>query len=225
MARKRFAVIGLGRFGMSVATALFELGAEVLVIDKDRSIISAIQDRVTHAVTLDATQKKLLEDQGVDTVDCAIVGIGEDFEANVLTTSIINEFKVPEIITRCYNEMQKQILRKIGATQVISPEEDMGKRLAKNLISHSILDFLELPEGFEVKMVETPRKLIGKTLAEAAIRTKYMINIVAIQRMVPDEKTGQLKKTVIALPGGEEVLGRSDILGIIGKEDDIERFV
>ena len=224
MANKRFAVIGMGRFGLSVATALFEMGGEVLAIDIDSDLINNVQDRVTHAVTLDATNKMLLEDQGVDKVDCVIVGIGENFEANVLITSIMNEFKIPQVITRSYNNLQKEILNKIGATQIVSPEEDMGIRLAKNLFSGSIVDFLELPEGFVVKMVETPKQLIGKTLAEAGVRNNFMIIIVVIRRTVTDEKTDEIGTEVIALPGGEEVLGEGDVLGVIGKEEDIERF-
>lgn len=224
MAKKRFVVIGMGRFGLSVATTLFEMGGEVLAIDKDRDLINDVQDRVTHAVTLDATHKLLLEDQGVDKVDCAIVGIGENFEANVLITSIMNEFGIPDVITRSYNRLQKEILEKIGATQVVSPEEDMGSRLAKSLISGSIVDFLELPPGFAVKMVETPKMLIGKTLAEAAIRPKFMLNVVVIRRTVMDEKTNTAGTDIIALPGGDVALGAGDILGVIGREEDIERF-
>jgi trk system potassium uptake protein TrkA len=224
MIKKRFAVIGMGRFGFSVATALFKMGAEVLAIDTDRELINNIQDRVTHAVALDATKKALLQDQGVDRVDCAVVGIGENFEATVLITSLLNEFGIPEVITRSYNDLQKEILKKIGATQIVSPEEDMGARMAKNLFTGAIVDFLELPEGFTVNMVETPRNLAGKTLAEARIRTQFKDIVVTIQKPAVDEKTNEAGMAVIALPGGEEVLNKGDILGVIGREEDIEKF-
>jgi trk system potassium uptake protein TrkA len=221
---KKFAVIGLGRFGRSVASTLFGMGVEVMAFDRDREIVDAVQDEVTHAIALDATNKNLLLDQGVDQVDCAVVGIGENFESNVLVTRLLREFGIPIVITRAYNDIQKEILKSIGATQVLSPEEDIGKRLAKSLVTGEIVDFLELPEGFAVKLIPAPRKIFGKTLADAKIRNEYMLDVIVIRRKVVDEKTKDVSTKFIVIPDGNEVVEEGDVLGVIGKETDIERF-
>jgi trk system potassium uptake protein TrkA len=160
----------------------------------------------------------------VDQVDCAVVGIGDSFEANVLVTSLLREFGIPRIITRAYDPLQRQILKAVGATQVLSPEEDMGKRLAKSLVSSDIVDFLELPPGFVVKMVPAPKRIVGKTLAESQIRKHYTIDVVVVQRKEVDEKTKEVKVVSKVIPDGSEMIEEGDILGVIGKEEDVERF-
>ncbi len=225
MRRKKFAVIGIGRFGRSVANTLFDMGVEVTAIDRDRELVDLVQDEVTHAISLDATNKNLLLDQGVDQVDCAVVGIGENFESNVLVTRLLMEFKIPTIITRAYNDIQREILRSIGATQVLSPEEDIGKRLAKSLVTGEIVDFLELPEGFAVKIIPAPKRIVGKTLAEAKIRNQFMLDVIVIRRKIVDEKTKDVSTKVVVIPDGGEIVEEGDILGVIGKETDIEKFI
>lgn len=222
---KRFAVIGLGRFGRAVATTLFELGVEVMAIDKNKQLVNGIQDEVSYAVALDATDRDLLKGQEVDKVDCAVVGIGENFEANVLVTSILREFGVRLVITRAYNDLQRQILRSVGAAQVLTPEEDMGRRLARSLVTGEIVDFLELPKGFAVKLIPAPKSIVGKTLAESKIRSRYLIDIVVIRRKKLDESTKEMTTEAIVIPDGSEEIVDGDILGVIGKAEDIERFV
>ncbi len=221
---KKIAILGLGRFGKTIAGELYNLGAEVIAIERDRETIDKIQNDVTLAVAADVRNQDVLEQHGVRDVDVVVVGIGEDFESNVLVTSIASEMGVPEIITRSYNDQQRRILRRVGATRVLSPEEDIAKRLAKSLVTAEIVDFLELPEGFVVKQFPLPERYAGKTLAEAQIRGKYLIDIVVIKRKVVDDETKEVTTASIAIPGGDVVLEKGDVLGIVGKEQDIDKF-
>ncbi|MFQ5512050.1 MAG: potassium channel family protein [Candidatus Krumholzibacteriia bacterium] len=221
---RKFAVVGLGRFGTAVATTLFDLGVEVLAIDNDPKIVDEIQDQVTFAVCLNATRKSLLLEQGIDKVDCAIVGIGEDFEANVLVTSLLKGFGVPRVITRSYTDLQKQILSHVGAARVLSPEEEVGGRLAQSLVSGSIVDFLELPEGYVVRQVTAPAELVGKRLGESGVRNRFGIDVIVVKRRPADPGVSGAKSEMIVIPDGEVEIHEGDVLGVVGKERDVEKF-
>ncbi len=223
--KRKFAVVGLGRFGFEVATKLFELGVEVLAIDQDAKIIDEIQDKVTLAVCLNATRKSLLLEQGIDKVGCAVVGIGEDFEANVLVTSLLKGFGIPRVITRSYTDLQKQILTTIGAARVVSPEEEVGGRLAQSLVSGRIVEFLELPEGYMVRQVPAPAAIVGKRLAESGARKHFGVDIIVVKRQIPDAGDGGPKEEMIVIPDGEVEIREGDILGVVGRAKDVDKFI
>lgn len=144
MNKKQFVVVGLGRFGESLAKTVYDLGHDVLVIDMDEEKIADIADYVTHAVQMDATDENALKKLGVSNFDVAIVTIGSDIQASVMSTLLMREMGVKYVIAKGHSDLHAKVLYKIGADKVILPEKDMGKRVAHNLISSNILDYIEL---------------------------------------------------------------------------------
>lgn len=163
----KFAVIGLGQFGRSIALALAGRGAEVIAIDRDMSLVESVKEDVALAVALDATDEKALKSQNISEVDAAVVAIGEDFEARLLASVILLELKVKRIISRATSEKQKMILERIGVKEILSPEETVGKNVAETLIHPQLKNFFQLPDDFEIAEIKVPKRLIGKTMAEA----------------------------------------------------------
>lgn len=141
---KRFLVIGLGRFGMSLAETLYTGREEVIAVDADMDRIEQMKDRVSHVVQLDSTDPDALKSIGADQVDTAVVAIGENFEASVVTTAILKELGIEEIIVRAYTEREKKILQLIGATRVLFVEDEMGRRTGKAISGSRIIDYIEL---------------------------------------------------------------------------------
>ena len=179
-----FAVIGLGRFGMMLARTLAKAGREVIAIDSDRELVEEIQNDVTVAVRLDATDERALRGQGVDKVSCAIVGIGERFEANILTTALLKSLGVKRVIARAATPIRQKILMHVGADEVISPEDESAVRLAQKLIAPNILSFLEIGEGVSMVQMRAPEKFHNKKLVELGLREKYSVNLVAIKKKI-----------------------------------------
>lgn len=212
--KKQFAVIGMGRFGSSVAEYLAKLGFEVLAVDENETRIQDISDRVTHAVQADSTDEDALRNLGIRNFDVVVVAIGQDVQASIMTTLILKEMNVPYIIVKATNELQGKVLAKIGADKVIFPERDMGKRVAHHLISPHILDYIELSEEHSIVEVRAADALTGKSLRELDIRARYSCNVMGIRRG---------EKLNIA-PGADEKLQEHDILVIIGENVNLARF-
>ncbi|MCR6513267.1 TrkA family potassium uptake protein, partial [Clostridium sp. LY3-2] len=164
MAKRQFVVIGLGRFGSSVAETLYGLGNDVLVIDKDEDLIQDISDKVTHAVQMDATDENALRSLGLRNFDVAVVTIGSNIQASVMVTLLVKELGVRYIIAKGNSDLHAKVLYKIGADRVILPEKDMGVRVAHNLVSESILDFIELSPDYSIMEIETLEEWTGSTL-------------------------------------------------------------
>lgn len=210
---KQFVVIGLGRFGSSVAKTLTDNGYDVLVIDQDNQIIQDISDSVTHAVEADATDDKALETLGIRNFDVAIVSIGDNLHANILSTLILKELGVPYVIVKAQDNLHGKVLTKVGADRVVYPERDMGERIANNLISSNVLDYLEFAPDYSVVEVMASEKMIGKTLAELGFRNKYDVNVMAI-------KSGQeLNMT----PGANDKIKEDDTLIVMGKNENLDK--
>jgi trk system potassium uptake protein TrkA len=218
----KFGVIGLGLFGTAIARALAEQGAEVMAIDNNEDHVENIKDEVAHAVTIDATDRKSLEAQNVQDLDAVVVAIGEDFEALLMTTVQLMEIGMKRIIARAVNKQQRMILQKLGITEILSPEEEVGRTFAKVLINPSVKSFFSLPDGYEIVEIDTPRKVAGKTVLDSGIRNKYGLNLITIKHKAEDQ-TGEYH--IIGLPKPETKLHESDILIIAGKNKDIEKFV
>lgn len=224
---ERFAVIGLGRFGSRLAKNLAAAGAEVIAIDKNRTIVEDLRDQVTLAIAMDSTDEQALKVQGIDQVECAIVGIGHDFEANALTTVLLKSLRVKRVISRSGNDMQAQILKRIGADGVVSPEDEAADRWGNRLLTPFLVDHVELAEGYALVQMPVPEAWQGKTLAELELRRRHNITVVAIRRRMPAaSETGEdaFVERILDVPAPTSRLGRDDTLVIAGFDADIERL-
>lgn len=212
--KKQFAVIGLGRFGGSVCKTLIELGHEVLAIDHSEDKVSLFANIATQAVQCDSTDETALRELGVRNFDHVIVAIGENIQASILTTLILKDLDVPYITVKAQNDYHEKVLTKIGATRVIHPERDMGVRIAHNLISKNVLEFIELSPDYSLVEVLASEKMINKSLIELNIRARFGLNIMAIKSS---------DKLNIS-PRAEDIINEGDLLVIIGSNRDIARF-
>lgn len=214
MAKKQYAVIGLGRFGTSVARTLYESGNDVLAIDKDAEAVQEISDYVTHSVVMDATDESALANLGIRNFDVAVVAIGGNIQSSILATLLIKEAGVKYIVAKGNNELHAKVLYKTGADKVILPERDMGVRVAHNIVSSNILDYIELASDYSIMEIEALEKWVGKTLKELDIRKKYGINIIAIKT----------KEEINVSPSPDLKIADKDILIAIGKDKNLEKL-
>lgn len=214
MAKKQYAVIGLGRFGTAVARTLYEAGNDVLAIDKDSEAVQEISDYVTHSVVMDATDESALANLGIRNFDVAVVAIGGNIQSSILATLLIKEAGVKYIVAKGNNELHAKVLYKTGADKVILPERDMGVRVAHNIVSSNILDYIELASDYSIMEIEALEKWVGKTLKELDIRKKYGINIIAIKT----------KDEINVSPSPDLKIAEKDILIAIGKDKNLEKL-
>ena len=179
---KSFIVIGLGRFGSSVATSLYHQGCEVLALDVNNELIQQISDEVTQAVMGDARDKEVLRALDAKSFDCGIVAIGDNFGDSILATMNLKELGVPYVVCKASNETHRQVLTKLGADRVVIPEKEHADRLAKSLGSTNVLDYIELSDDFGIIETPAPDKWDDKSLIELNVRAKLGVNILAIKR-------------------------------------------
>lgn len=212
--KKEFAVIGLGRFGGSICRTLAQEGLEVLAIDTDEDKVNEFSSIVSHAVMADSTDESVLKSLGIRNFDHVIVAIGDNIQASILTTLILKELGVGKITVKAQNDYHEKVLAKIGADQIVHPERDMGRRIAHNIISNNVLDYLELSDEHSIVELIASRKMDGKTLIELDVRAKYGCNIVAIKR----------DNDILVSPMAREEIKEGDILIVIGADKDIDRF-
>jgi len=223
---KKFAVIGLGRFGRKLAATLTMGEAEVIAIDQNREIIEEIRDEVSHAVRLDSTDEDALRAQGIDKVDIAIVGIGQGgrgFESSILTVVNLKAMGVPQIYARSENLIQGQVLSKVGATEVIYPEIESAQRWAYKLLTPQITDKIDLAPGYSLASVIAPASYHGKTILDLQFRQKYGVNLVSIKRGEKAEGVKQ-KGEIINVPLPDTVIYEDDIMMIAGSDEDLVRL-
>lgn len=214
MSNKQFVIIGLGRFGSSIAKTLYSLGNDVLAIDKDEDIVQEIADSVTHAVQLDATDENALRSLGIRNFDVAVVTIGDNIQSSIMATLLVKELGVKYIIAKGHSDLHAKVLYKIGADRVVLPEKDMGVRVAHNLVSANILDYIELSEDYSVMEIQVLDEWVNKTLNELRLRSKYGINVMAIKR--GDE--------VNLSPSAEDIIEDNDIIVAIGSAEDLSKL-
>ncbi|MFA1819397.1 TrkA family potassium uptake protein [Virgibacillus oceani] len=212
--KKDFAVIGLGRFGGSICKELSEEGMQVLAVDMNEEKVNGFKNIASHAVIADTTDEDTLRELGIKNIDHVIVAIGEDIQASILTTVILTDLEINKITAKAQNDYHEKILHKIGVDHVVHPERDMGKRIAHNLISNNILDYLELSDEHSIVEVRAGRKMAGRTLVDLDIRMNYGCNVVAIKE----------NKSINVSPGADVVLDEEDVLIVIGNDKDIARF-
>lgn len=214
MTRRQFAVLGLGEFGKSVALTLAQSGCDVLVIDKDRNKIEDIASEVTRAVIADALDPDILKDIGISNVDALIIAIGSNLEASIMATIVGKECGVPYILAKAYGDIHAQVLKKVGADEVVFPEKFMGIRTARNLISGDFIDMVELSDSFSIVEVNAPDRWVGKNLLDLKLRTKG-INIIA--RKYADGVETQIDPSRIVREDDRYIIiGENEILEKLG---------
>ncbi|MDP8299737.1 MAG: TrkA family potassium uptake protein [Candidatus Tantalella remota] len=223
---KVFAVFGLGRFGVEVCRVLASKGAKVMAVDQEQSKVDRIKDIVTQAVVLDSTDEDALRNAGMQDVDIAVVAIGDQVDGSVLTTALLKNLGVPHIIARAISANHGQVLKQIGATEVISLELEEGRRLANRILAPDLKDIIPISDNQSIAELRIPKSFIGKTLSELQLRKKFDINIVSIKRTKTDidEMGNPTKEEEVTIPHPEDVLNGNDVLIILGSEQSIERM-
>jgi trk system potassium uptake protein TrkA len=215
MGRRTFGIIGLGRFGTSIAKTLHQLGHPTVAIDSDEKKINAIKDHATYAKALDSTDKDALKESGILTADLIIVAIGKSIRASIMTVLTLKELGAKYIVAKAHSDEQGRILEKLGADKVVYPERDAGIRLANQLTSSDILEFMEVSPDYQVNEVETHKDFVGKMLAQLELRSKHKVIVLAIRR------DGQS----IIIPPATQVIQKGDTLVILAKNEDMKPFL
>ena len=227
---KRFAVIGLGRFGKKLAIALAMSGAEVVAIDKNREEIEQIRDQVSLAVRLDSTDEEALKAQGIDKVDVAIIGIGQGagagkgFESAILTVVNLRQMGVPQIYARAEDLIAGEVFSKVGATEVIYPEIESAQKWAYKLIAPQIGEKIDFAPGYSLARIKSPASFDGKTVMDLQLRQKYSVNLVAIKRgeHSRSKKSDKSEKGgIINVPMPNTIIYKDDILMVAGSDADL----
>lgn len=180
MARKQFAILGVGRFGASMARTLASMGHDVLVVDHDEARINAIADEVTHALIMEITDEENISQLGLSNFDVVVVSIGNDLQSSIMAVVLAKEAGARTVIAKATDDLHAKILEKVGADRIIMPEKDMGARLAQKLVSNNVLDFIELSNDYCFTDMQCPEKWVGKSLRQLDLRGRYGANVVAL---------------------------------------------
>ena len=210
---KAYAVIGLGRFGEALAIMLAESGKEVIVADRDENKIKEMRQYTEYAFVVENLNKETLKEMGIQNCDVAIICIGEQVDISILTTMSVLELGVPRVISKALSAEQGAVLEKLGA-EVVYPERDMAVRLGKKLLSGQLIDYVALLHDVEIRQIQVPESLNGKTVKEIELRQKFHLNIIAIENIC-----GTNTEIV-----PENVLKKDDIIVVIGKIKNINSF-
>lgn len=211
---KQYVVIGCGRFGASVARALYGMGYDVMAIDRDEDVVQDIADSVTHAVQADVTDEASIKALGIRNFDVAIVAIGSNIQSSILATLIVKELGVKYVVAKAQNQLHGNVLGKIGADRVVYPERDMGVRVAHNLGSSNILDYIDLSPEYSILEINALPEWEGKSLETLNIRGKYGINVMAIKQGTEINIT----------PSPTDKIKRDDVMVVIGHNKDLKKL-
>ncbi len=209
--KKQYVVLGMGRFGISVARTLYGLGHDVLGIDKDEEIIQSLSNELTHIVAADVLDEEIYRTLGLRNFDVAVVAV-RDLEPSVMCTLMLKECGVPFIIAKASTSLHGRMLDKIGADKVIYPERDMGIRVGHNLADSNIVDYIELVDNLSIMEIETPKTMVGKSLSEAELRRLYNVTVVALRR------NGQ----ILVNPDPNDKIKEGDVMVILGTRDSVK---
>ena len=210
---KQIAVLGLGRFGESLAMALMAMGNQVLGIDIDEDKVSAVEEELTHVAIADMTDANSLRSLGLSNLDVAVVYTG-DIQTRIMATVVLKDLGVQKVVSKAKNVLHEKILCKVGADQVVFPERDMGVRLAHGIADTNVIEFIELSSVYSLAEVFILPEWKGKTLMDADIRVNYGLNVVAIRR----------QGDIIVSPRASEVLQEGAVMVVIGKNADIRNL-
>lgn len=211
---KQFAVIGMGRFGSSLAIQLFNEGADVLVIDKSDKRIQENAGTVTHAVVADTTDENALAELGIRNMDVVVVAIGDDIQASILTVLILKELGVKKIIAKAITNPHAKVLTQVGADKVVFPERETGLRIAKNLMSPNVLDFIELSDEYNIEEIVAEPFMVGKSLRELDFRANFKVSVIAIN-------SGG-KMNISPMP--DDIIRMDDVLVVLGEKKFLKKL-
>jgi trk system potassium uptake protein TrkA len=223
----QYVVIGLGTFGLKVAQTLTEHGEEVIAIDRDRTKVEAIKDKVAMALAMDSINEEAMKAAHIEDVDAAVVALGDNQEEAILTTAILKSMGIYPIVARAANALYARVLKRVGADQVIIVEDQMGQEVAKRLLAPEIHEKIYLTTGHSLVELEAIKSFIGKTLKELDIRRRFRVNVIALRKKVTRiDQDGKVIQAVDVndLPGSDDRVEEGDVLVVVGAEDDIERL-
>lgn len=211
---KSFVILGLGRFGKTLALTLAQSGHQVLIIDEDSDAINALADSVTSAVVGDPTNEAVLRAAGVRDYDCAIVCSASNINDNILLTIMLKDLGVPKVVTRALNDGHKRVLERLGVDLIAFPEQDMGEKLAYMLGHDNVIESLDF-DGYRIAEMRIPAGWVGKTLIELDLRRREKVNVIAVR--VPGQP-------VNCAPSPTRPFGADDTVSVIGADEDIDRL-
>lgn len=214
MKATQYVIIGLGRFGSSIGRELMQLGCEVLGVDRDEEKVEELSNVLTHTVIADATDEDVLRSIGVRNFDCGVVAIGDDIQASILATILLKELGVKQVVAKAVTELHGRVLERIGVDRIVYPERDMGIRVAHQLTSPNLLDYIELSKQYTIAEMTVPGCLSGKSLANVNPRGRFGCSVVAINK----------SKGIVIAPNAEDVLNEKDVMVVIGTNEQIEQF-
>jgi trk system potassium uptake protein TrkA len=214
MARRQVVVIGLGRFGSALATALYQAGHEVLAVDVDRRTVQEISHAVSHAVQADATDAEALAELGVERFDVGVVGVSSDMERSILATVQLKRAGVPYVIAKAQTALHGEILAKVGADRVVFPERETGLRLAHSFAASNTVDYLPVGQAYGISTLAPPPTVVGHTVGSLRLRERYDLSLLMIQR----------ETRVLLPPGPDETIRADDLLVIAGRDDAMARL-
>jgi trk system potassium uptake protein TrkA len=220
LAKRSFAVIGLGRFGSAMATTLAGLGHDVIGIDGDEDKVRGVADVVSLALQLDATDEKALRGAGIRDVDVAVVSIGENIEASLLVVTLLQEIGIQRIVAKSVTALHGRILEKLGVTRVVFPEREMAIRVAHGLVLPNVIDYIELSSDFSIVEVPAPQEFVGRSLRDIGLRARFGLTTIAIKHVSP---TGGVLSTNIA-PGPDDVIQQGDVLSLLGSNEKLAQL-
>jgi trk system potassium uptake protein TrkA len=213
---KQFVIIGLGNFGHYLAIHLYKKGHEVLAIDNNSNRVAEIKDRVSQAVTADATDRKAMEALGLDKMDAAIICIGSVLSESILATLNMKDIGVAQVFAKAISEAHSRILYKIGASEVLFPEKDQAISLAERLHNPNMVDYLPFLEGYSIIELSTPKTFVGKSLRDLDLINRFGVQVVAIKELVPDRMD--------LIPTAQRVLKDDDLMILLGPNESFEKL-
>ena len=224
----QYIIVGMGNFGAYLAARLTDLGHEVIGIDSDEGKIDAVKEKITHAVTMNATDVQAIKTLPLNDVDVVVIAIGEDFGASIMSTAIFKQHNVKRLIGRAMNNLHETVIKAIGVDEIIHPEEETAERLAKRLQMKDVLDSLDVSDDYNIIEAKAPDRYVGMTIAETAIRNKYNINILTIVKM--EEKPNifgikSKKRKVVGVVSPDTRIEQDDILLLFGHVRDIKKLL
>ncbi|MBR0458824.1 MAG: TrkA family potassium uptake protein [Victivallales bacterium] len=230
---KQIAVIGLGIFGTSVALALVKRNFSVLAIDMKPEAVENLQDRVTRTLILDTTQKKALLDAEINELDTVIVAIGnEHLESSIMTTALLYDLGIKQIIARATSDLHERILRQVGAHEVVNPERELGEKVANQIARPGFYEMFMLSDNVCVAEVQLPAGYVGKTLVELDLRRRFDLNVLGVQRLRESDEANRTadiqyvqRRMIINMAPATFRFEAGDVLLIMGHQDGIDRLL
>ena len=223
MKSMRYVVIGIGKYGSRIALEMAGRGAEVFAIDCVEERVEQVADEVAIAITMDSTDPKALRSQKLEGMDAAVVAIGENFEATVLTTLNLMDLGIPRVIVRASGRDQERILRKLGVEEILAPETEFAGIVAERLMNPNLRGFLELPDDFEIAEIKAPTGCVGRTLGDIDLTNRYELRLITIRRTYNEQ--GRDQEHLIGIPRPDTTVQETDTLVVFGTLGSVNRLI